>query len=193
MPVYSPDGTKIAFNSYRRGGFIFPLSLMNADGSGVELITPRELGAKAANWSPDGHRLVFSTSVPFFNGLNGRNEELWTSDAQGGDLQQLTKENFPGQRSYYAEPHDITPAWSPRGDAIIFQRWNAAYTKSGIYILTHQGAAWTPKLLLSTDSLSAPNAQRIGRYQLRGQMRRFAFGRMSGGEVPRWGSAPNIR
>lgn len=189
---YSPDGTKITFNSYRRGGFLFPLSRMNADGSDVQLITPRELGAKAADWSPDG-RLVFSTGIAFFNGLNGRNEEIWSSDPQGGDLQQLTRENFPGQRSFYAEPHDIFPAWSPRGDAIVFQRWNAAYTKSGIYILTHHGGAWTSKLLLSTDSLGAPKAERISRYQRPGIMGGFALGRMPGGVIPRWGSAPNIR
>ncbi len=191
MPVYSPDGTKIAFNSYRRGGFLFALSRMNADGSGVKFITPQELGAKAADWSPDGLRLVFSTGIAFFNGLNGRNEEIWTSDPQGGDLQRLTQENFPGQRSYYAEAHDIEPAWSPRGDAIVFQRWNAAYTKSSISVLTHQGAAWTSKLILSTDSLGAPKVQRRSRYQLSGNIRDFALG-MPGGEIPRWGSAPNI-
>ncbi len=192
MPVYSPDGTKIAFNSYRRGGFLFPLSQVNADGGDVEFITPLELGAKAADWSPDGNRLVFSTGIAFFNGLNGRNEEIWTSDPQGHGLQQLTQENFPGQRSYYAEPHDIFPAWSPRGDAIVFQRWNAAYTKSGIYILTHQGASWAPKLLLSTDSLSNPKTKRMGQFQRPGIVDGSALGQMPGGEIPRWGSAPNI-
>jgi Tol biopolymer transport system component len=187
-PVYSPDGSTIALNSAHLGGYNFPLALMNADGSGIQPITPTALGATAANWSPDGRRLVFST---YIHDVLGSNEEIWTSDARGGDLQRLTKNNFPGQRSYFAEPHDFNPSWSPRGDAIVFERWNGPYTSWGIYVLTGNGAARTTKRLLAGDSLGPARPPVFGAHQIRGRNDAALQQINIGGTVPRWGSAPD--
>ena len=54
-PVWSPDGTRIAFS--RRYGDDWALYVMNADGSGA---TNLALGkAPFSSWSPDGRKIAF--------------------------------------------------------------------------------------------------------------------------------------
>ena len=53
-PAWSPDGTKIAFDSNRAAARVF---VMNANGTGVHQITGQP-GSDPA-WSPDGNRLAF--------------------------------------------------------------------------------------------------------------------------------------
>ncbi|MGA8100356.1 MAG: hypothetical protein WB810_17000 [Candidatus Cybelea sp.] len=188
--VYSPDGSQIALNAGRLGGYAFPLALMNADGRDIKLVTPTRLGGDAVSWSPDGRRLAFDT---YFHFVFGSNEEIWSSDTRGGDLKRLTKNNFPGQRSYYAQPHDLNASWSPRGDAIVFERWNGAFTSWGIYILklSPHGDVLTTKRLLGGNSLG------IARSPVRGNSHERSLSAVtprqieSGGVVPRWGSAPD--
>ena len=72
LPVWSPDGQKIAFASKRDGNW--EVYVMNADGSGK-----RNLTRNAANdylyyanpWSPDGRKLVFGRDR---NGDGGSDE-----------------------------------------------------------------------------------------------------------------------
>jgi eukaryotic-like serine/threonine-protein kinase len=56
-PAFSPDGSRIAFNSARDGGGIF---VMGATGENVLRVTTH--GYRPA-WTPDGRELVFSTSA----------------------------------------------------------------------------------------------------------------------------------
>ena len=56
-PVWSPDGTKIAFQSNRDGNF--EIYVMNADGSGQTRLTTNEANDVHPDWSPSGDRLVF--------------------------------------------------------------------------------------------------------------------------------------
>jgi TolB protein len=56
-PAWSPDGTKIAFASNRRGNQ--RIYVMNADGTGVQPIVHREGRATAPSWTPDGRSLYF--------------------------------------------------------------------------------------------------------------------------------------
>src|SRR5690349_6604559 len=56
-PAWSPDGTKIAFDSNRGGSGATHVFVMNANGTGVHQITGQP-GSDPA-WSPDGNRLAF--------------------------------------------------------------------------------------------------------------------------------------
>ena len=59
-PVWSPDGTKIAFISNRN--YLFTLYVMNADGSNARFLTDvMEPGEPA--WSPDGSKIAFSAGM----------------------------------------------------------------------------------------------------------------------------------
>ncbi len=93
-PRWSPDGTKIAYVT-DADGFIW---VMNADGRGHARLTETATDL-TPSWSPDGSRLVYA----HFG-------EIYTIDAEGGDLRRLTDDAYA----------DREPAWSPDGDLIVF-------------------------------------------------------------------------
>lgn len=193
-PEYSPDGTKVEFEAEGRGGFERVIALCNADGSDIRLITPPQRGAWGADWSPDGHRIVFGT---YLHTTFGQNEEIWSMNLDDETLARLTKNNFEGQTSYYAQPHDEYPSWSPDGTAIVFARWNGRSTASGLFVMTNRGGQWTEKPLRpqGLPRLSAAlNYSRIPALTQAGYLAaRSGFKRIEkNGEVPRWGTAPNL-
>jgi hypothetical protein len=73
----------------------------------------------SVSWSPDSERLVFS-------GIDmGGNNDLYIVDIKSGTLQRLTND-------YY---DDRDPAWSPRGDAIVFSSDRTSSGANGTYDL----------------------------------------------------------
>jgi Tol biopolymer transport system component len=58
-PRWSPDGTRIAFESYDPASLGFRVHIMNSDGSNVRIV-PSAAGENFfPQWSPDGTRLLF--------------------------------------------------------------------------------------------------------------------------------------
>jgi Tol biopolymer transport system component/tetratricopeptide (TPR) repeat protein len=90
---------QIAFISTREGEF--KLFVMNADGSSVKLLA--DMNANHPVWSPDGRRILFSSG-------EGEEVHLYTVDASGGGLRQITS----GQTYNYGA------SWSPDGTRIVF-------------------------------------------------------------------------
>ena len=101
-PAWSPDGTKIAFDSRVTDSTSWNIYSMNADGTGVTQLTS-ELGVEAdPAWSPDGSRIAF------------HHQDIWSMDPDGTDLVNLTNdENSIGGRE---------PDWSPDGTMIAYER-----------------------------------------------------------------------
>ncbi|WP_289355452.1 S9 family peptidase [Paenibacillus sp. S-12] len=60
-PIWSPDGQKLAF--LRKKGKYQQIWLMAADGGEAEALTDTEFGVSAFLWSPDGSRLLYTTST----------------------------------------------------------------------------------------------------------------------------------
>lgn len=94
-PSWSPDGRKIAFESFRDDGS--EVYVMNADGSGVTRLTfngpPEDRGT---NWTRNGQQIVFhSARFPAAAPGPGHNAlELFIMDADGGNQTRLTENNF---------------------------------------------------------------------------------------------------
>lgn len=101
-PAWSPDGTRLAFTSYRTGSPA--LWVMNADGSQLRQLTATSTqhGDYFPTWSPDGQWLAFQRLSP-------EAAVIGRIPATGG-----TPEFFPFEGRAYA------PAWSPDGAWIAF-------------------------------------------------------------------------
>ena len=92
-PAWSPDGTKIAFASYRDLG---PpqIYVMNADGSAQTRISTSTAWADSQPaWSPDGTKIAFVTN-------RDGNSEIYVMNPNGSGLVNLT--NSPGGKQH---PH----------------------------------------------------------------------------------------
>lgn len=108
-PIWSPDGSMIAFHGLR-GGFGTSIYVMNADGSGQRSLVPSLQANTRPVWSPDGERIAF-------NGAPTIDDEadVYLVAADGSGLVNLTA-------GIAAEDRD--PSWSPDGTqlAIISHR-----------------------------------------------------------------------
>jgi Tol biopolymer transport system component len=108
--VFSPDGGRIAFASFRSGAQ--EIWVGGRDGSGLQQITRLGTGGiTIGGWSPDGATIVFEAAV-------GGNTDVYLVGADGGHLRRLT-----------AEPSiDGVPSWSADGRWIYFVSTRAGVT-----------------------------------------------------------------
>jgi CSLREA domain-containing protein len=98
-PVWSPDGTKIAFSRLVAGfGQIF---VMDADGSNEINISNNSYSDETPAWSADGTKIAFTR--------NGG--DIYVMDADGSNQTPVTNDPFVT---------DYFPAWSPDGNRIAF-------------------------------------------------------------------------
>jgi len=58
-PTWSPDGTKIAFQSTREPHNLSSIYLMDADGTNVKCLTPEAKICRFPAWSPDGKKIAY--------------------------------------------------------------------------------------------------------------------------------------
>lgn len=127
-PVWSPDGTRIAFRSDREGDY--HIYVMNANGSGVTKLTNHPVGdATSPAWSPNGARIAYhyNPSVSWGDPAS----EIYVMNADGSGSVNVT--NSPGL--------DDDPGWSPNGGYIVF-----ASSRQGdrdIYVMRADGTAQT--------------------------------------------------
>ncbi len=138
-PIWSPDGSKIAFVSDRNGDR--DIYAMNNDGSEAVNLTDNAADDLMPAWSPDGEQIAFVSR-------RDGNWEIYVMEADGAEVVRLT----------YNEADDWTPAWSPDGDEIAFAsnrdgNWEIYLINSdGSYAarLTYNSAtdispAWSPR------------------------------------------------
>ena len=87
---WSPDGTKILFTGgASRFGDAGSLYVVHPDGGGLARITlsgtNSNSGVQGAGWSPDGTKILLELKSP-----NTGDEEVYTANADGSGLQQVT-------------------------------------------------------------------------------------------------------
>lgn len=121
-PVYSPDGSRIAFISDNE------VFVMNADGTGRRQITATSVAEQQPAWSPDGSRITYASSSFDVDGQTDL--EIWAINADGSGRTPLTSNTFP----------DTQPAWSPQGDKIAFVSARTGETDRNVYVMDADGS-----------------------------------------------------
>jgi Tol biopolymer transport system component len=119
-PVWSPDGTRIAFiHSEQFDADGNPVDeqvwVMNADGSNQHPLTsggfPKD---QVPDWSPDGSKIAYHSGTSVSGGI-------WVMNADGSNQHQLTG-CAATDPSPCAQGDDFGTAWSPDGTKIAFLR-----------------------------------------------------------------------
>ena len=93
-PAWSPDGMRIAFQSWRAGNL--DIYVMGADGDNQQNLTNHPFKDWEPSWSPDGRRIVFVSDRE-----EDANPEIYVMNADGSNPRNLT--NHPED--------DTAPAW----------------------------------------------------------------------------------
>ena len=128
-PVWSPDGTKIAFAGAGSLSGMHDIYVMNADGTGVVNLTANMPWSHetSPSWSPDSKTLAFGSMEVVGGG------HIYTIDIDGTNKRTVASGNG-GQLRH--------PTWSPNGTQIAFSR---AFPGVGmdIVILPRNGGAET--------------------------------------------------
>lgn len=117
QPVWSPDGSRLAFFAYRDGGY--DLWTVKPDGSGMRKLTEGAWDDREPAWSPDGRMIAFSSD-------RSGNYDIWTLDVASGTVKQVSRN----------PREDRMPSWSPDGARIAYAGQEGS--KTALYATTIQ-------------------------------------------------------
>ena len=133
QPCFSPDGKTIAFSSNRSG--VTSVYTVPVEGGTPTRITWHPSGAVVRGWSPDGEKILYTSSRETAPSTYGR---LWTISKDGGPASLLTKQ-FGNDGSF-----------SPNGKKIIIDRvsrWDVEWRG-------YRGGQNKPLVILDLDDFS---------------------------------------
>ena len=114
-PLWSPDGTRLAFVSTRSGnGDIYVLTLASGD---VKRVTFDDVNDALDNWSRDGKYLYFSSTSRDIAGMS----DVWRVRADGGTPVQVAADRYAAEYFAAPAPDGSTIAITARG--VPFGQW----------------------------------------------------------------------
>ncbi|MFL5926808.1 MAG: hypothetical protein ACJ77E_07725 [Gaiellaceae bacterium] len=125
-PVWSPDGTEVAFATNRETNGTGPAEIyvVSADGTGLRAVThgaPAKHFRFAPSWSPDGSHLAYLES----NGTPSESADLWVAPAAGGTPRRLTTDGRPKRGV----------AWQPGGSLLLYDDADPSSSSWGLWTL----------------------------------------------------------
>ena len=133
-PAWSPDGSRIAFMSWRDGNW--QIYVMNEDGSDQTRLTNDAAQDRWPAWSPDGMRITFTRTT-------GTAVDIWVMNADGSGETQLTSDGSSGGQ-----------AWSPDGSRIAFTSSRDGHDE--IWVMNQDGSGQKDLTNNGSDN-DAPN------------------------------------
>ena len=131
-PVWSPDGTRIAFHHSTQS--TTKILVVSADGSGQRVLARTRGEEWGPRWSPDGTRIAF-TGVPRRNGI----PSLYVVGADGSDQTSLG--------------FGANPRWSPQGSRIAFVDYGDTGSTWEIVSINPDGTDPTPLTRTGSETL----------------------------------------
>jgi serine/threonine protein kinase/WD40 repeat protein len=117
LPVWSPDGSRIAFTMFTSGGIV--PSVMDADGS--DLVRLRDEPAVVLGWTPDGTRILLAADQSFIS----------------------VRQDGSGERVFVEEPPELGRLvidWSPDGEWIVMSSPTGVELGGRLYLMRGDGS-----------------------------------------------------
>ncbi|MBI4834115.1 MAG: PD40 domain-containing protein [Planctomycetes bacterium] len=117
-PCWSPDGSRIAFESNRKGNW--DIYTVDIDGNNLKQLTDNNADDRFPAWSPDGKQIAFDST-------RDGNTEIYIMDTDGKNQKRLTENQV----------EDGWASWSPDGKQIAFESGTA--NNRDIYAISADG------------------------------------------------------
>jgi Tol biopolymer transport system component len=149
-PVWSPNGSKIAFSSFDQD-FNIDIFIMNSDGSNRIQLTNTAADDVVTSWSPDGTKLLFTSTRDAQNSFFLT--EIYSMKIDGTNIIRLTNNQMEAQRGVF----------SPDGTKIAFQRRRAFAEDQilEIFVMNADGSNQTDITNSSSEDLGPPAWQSL--------------------------------
>ena len=145
-PVFSPDGTKVAFYSRPANGEPTALFVANADGSGARSVSgPVAVSSvlEGMAWSPDGSSIIFPSK-------DGGTNRLYRVELAGGNPQVISGR----------EADRRLPIWSPDGRWIAYKLTSTSGDPFTALAIARPDGTGERMLVYEPDALAAFSAAR---------------------------------
>jgi Tol biopolymer transport system component len=145
-PVYSPDGTRIAFASDRLGPEqVWVMDLATRKSERIEL-AGRDLGVNLPTWTRDGRHLVVTRSFP------NAAASMWIAAADGSEAREFLKDSTSGAGQTF----------SPDGKSLVYSRPVAGVQQLyRLDVATHRSSELTTSPGDKLNATWSPDGSRI--------------------------------
>jgi Tol biopolymer transport system component len=151
-PLYSPDGTRLAFMSTRTGnGDIYVLSLANGQ---LKRLTFDDVSEQLDSWSRDGRSIYFSSATKDVNGMN----DIYRVSVDGGTPMAVSDDRFV--QEYWSAPSPSDPntiAFTGKGRTVTdwWRKGHAHIDESQIWLARFGGQTPQYEQITKDDAKNA--------------------------------------